>query len=64
MPQWAGSSWYFLRDIDPHNKDELAESKEEIEYWMPVDWYNDGMERTTYTYCIQGSGINSYMILE
>lgn len=46
MPQWAGSSWYFLRYIDPHNKDELA-SKEEIEYWMPVDWYNGGMEHTT-----------------
>jgi len=46
MPQWAGSSWYFLRYIDPHNKDALA-SKENLEYWMPVDWYNGGMEHTT-----------------
>ncbi len=46
MPQWAGSSWYFLRYCDPHNKDELA-SKEALEYWMPVDWYNGGMEHTT-----------------
>ena len=46
MPQWAGSSWYFLRYCDPHNTDALA-SKEAIEYWMPVDWYNGGMEHTT-----------------
>ncbi len=46
MPQWAGSSWYFLRYCDPHNKNELA-SKEAIKYWMPVDWYNGGMEHTT-----------------
>ncbi len=46
MPQWAGSSWYFLRYIDPKNQNELA-SKEELEYWMPVDWYNGGMEHTT-----------------
>ncbi|MGF7142497.1 leucyl-tRNA synthetase [Anaerotaenia torta] len=46
MPQWAGSSWYFLRYIDPHNKDAFA-SKEELDYWMPVDWYNGGMEHTT-----------------
>jgi len=46
MPQWAGSSWYFLRYCDPHNKNELA-SKEAIDYWMPVDWYNGGMEHTT-----------------
>lgn len=46
MPQWAGSSWYFLRYADPHNKEALA-SKEAIEYWMPVDWYNGGMEHTT-----------------
>ncbi|GFN36007.1 leucine--tRNA ligase [Tepidimicrobium xylanilyticum] len=46
MPQWAGSSWYFLRYLDPHNKEKLAR-KEEIEYWMPVDWYNGGMEHTT-----------------
>jgi len=46
MPQWAGSSWYFLRYIDPTNNDALA-SKEAIDYWMPVDWYNGGMEHTT-----------------
>ncbi len=46
MPQWAGSSWYFLRYIDPHN-DETFASKEAIDYWMPVDWYNGGMEHTT-----------------
>ncbi len=46
MPQWAGSSWYFLRYCDPHNDQALA-SKEALEYWMPVDWYNGGMEHTT-----------------
>ncbi len=46
MPQWAGSSWYFLRYTDPENKEALA-SKEALEYWMPVDWYNGGMEHTT-----------------
>lgn len=46
MPQWAGSSWYFLRYCDPHNSNELA-SKEALDYWMPVDWYNGGMEHTT-----------------
>ena len=46
MPQWAGSSWYFLRYTDPYNDKELA-SKEELNYWMPVDWYNGGMEHTT-----------------
>ena len=46
MPQWAGSSWYFLRYIDPDNDEEFA-SKEALEYWMPVDWYNGGMEHTT-----------------
>ena len=46
MPQWAGSSWYFLRYIDPHNDSELA-SMEELKYWLPVDWYNGGMEHTT-----------------
>mgnify|MGYP000314461979 FL=1 len=46
MPQWAGSSWYFLRYMDPHCKDALA-SKEALEYWSPVDWYNGGMEHTT-----------------
>ena len=46
MPQWAGSSWYFLRYIDPHNDKALA-AKEEMDYWMPVDWYNGGMEHTT-----------------
>ena len=46
MPQWAGSSWYFLRYMDPHNPDALA-SKEALEYWSPIDWYNGGMEHTT-----------------
>ena len=46
MPQWAGSSWYFLRYMDPHNDKALA-SKEAIDYWAPVDWYNGGMEHTT-----------------
>ncbi len=46
MPQWAGSSWYFLRYMDPHNEKELA-SKEALEYWSPIDWYNGGMEHTT-----------------
>ena len=46
MPQWAGSSWYFLRYTDPHNDEALA-SKEALKYWMPVDWYNGGMEHTT-----------------
>lgn len=46
MPQWAGSSWYFLRYLDPKNSSELA-SPEAIKYWMPVDWYNGGMEHTT-----------------
>ena len=46
MPQWAGSSWYYLRYMDPHNENEFA-SKEALEYWSPVDWYNGGMEHTT-----------------
>ncbi len=46
MPQWAGSSWYFLRYIDPHNTEAFA-SKEALDYWLPVDWYNGGMEHTT-----------------
>ena len=46
MPQWAGSSWYFLRYCDPHNDKTLA-SPEALKYWMPVDWYNGGMEHTT-----------------
>jgi len=46
MPQWAGSSWYFIRYTDPHNNNEIA-SKEALEYWLPVDWYNGGMEHTT-----------------
>ncbi len=46
MPQWAGSSWYFLRYIDPHNDDELA-AQEKLKYWLPIDWYNGGMEHTT-----------------
>ncbi|HWT74291.1 MAG TPA: leucine--tRNA ligase [Mobilitalea sp.] len=46
MPQWAGSSWYFLRYIDPHNNEAFA-SREELDYWLPIDWYNGGMEHTT-----------------
>ena len=46
MPQWAGSSWYFLRYMDPHNDQALA-SREALDYWAPVDWYNGGMEHTT-----------------
>ena len=46
MPQWAGSSWYFLRYMDPHNSNALA-SKEALDYWGPIDWYNGGMEHTT-----------------
>lgn len=46
MPQWAGSSWYFLRYCDPHNDNALA-SREALDYWMPVDWYNGGMEHVT-----------------
>ena len=46
MPQWAGSSWYFLRYIDPHNDNELA-AMDKLKYWMPVDWYNGGMEHVT-----------------
>jgi len=46
MPQWAGSSWYFLRYIDPDNKEAIA-SDEKMKYWLPIDWYNGGMEHTT-----------------
>ncbi len=46
MPQWAGSSWYFLRYIDPHNDKAIAD-KDKLKYWMPVDWYNGGMEHVT-----------------
>ncbi len=46
MPQWAGSSWYFLRYVDPHNNEALAD-REKLNYWMPVDWYNGGMEHVT-----------------
>ncbi len=46
MPQWAGSSWYFLRYIDPHNDNELA-NMDKLKYWMPIDWYNGGMEHVT-----------------
>ena len=46
LPQWAGSSWYFLRYIDPNNNDALA-SEEALKYWLPIDWYNGGMEHTT-----------------
>ena len=52
MPQWAGSSWYFLRYMDPHCKDAIA-SKEALEYWSPVDWYNGGMEHTTPASAVQ-----------
>ena len=46
MPQWAGSSWYFLRYCDPHN-DKVLAGKSQLKKWMPVDWYNGGMEHTT-----------------
>jgi leucyl-tRNA synthetase len=46
MPNWAGSSWYWLRYADPHN-DQIFSSKESLQYWTPVDWYNGGMEHTT-----------------
>ena len=59
MPQWAGSSWYFLRYTDPHNDKALA-SPEALKYWLPVDWYNGGMEHTTLH--LPDSGINSCMI--
>ena len=58
MPQWAGSSWYFLRYMDPHNDKALA-SKEALDYWSPVDWYNGGMEHTTCS--TAASGISSCM---
>ena len=62
MPQWAGSSWYFLRYTDPKNTEALA-SKEALKYWLPVDWYNGGMEHTTLASCfIPDSGTNSCMI--
>ncbi len=61
MPQWAGSSWYFLRYMDPHNDKELA-SKQALSYWSPVDWYNGGMEHTTFTFCTHVSGTNSFLI--
>ena len=60
MPQWAGSSWYFLRYTDPKNTEALA-SKEALKYWLPVDWYNGGMEHTT-LHLLPDSGINSCMI--
>ena len=46
MPQWAGSSWYFLRYIDPHNTEAFAD-KDKLNYWGPIDWYNGGMEHVT-----------------
>ena len=52
MPQWAGSSWYFLRYMDPHNDKALA-SPEALKYWSPVDWYNGGMEHTTLHLAVQ-----------
>ena len=60
MPQWAGSSWYFLRYMDPHNDKEFA-SKEALEYWSPVDWYNGGMEHTTLHLLSAASGTSSSM---
>ena len=60
MPQWAGSSWYFLRYMDPHNDKELV-GKEAEEYWGPVDWYNGGMEHTICTCSTPASGISSSM---
>ena len=60
MPQWAGSSWYFLRYIDPHNDKALADP-EELKYWMPVDWYNGGMEHTTLHLLYSRFGISSSM---
>ena len=60
MPQWAGSSWYFLRYTDPHNTEALA-SPEALKYWMPVDWYNGGMEHTTLHLLYSDSGIVSCM---
>ena len=61
MPQWAGSSWYFLRYTDPKNTEALA-SKEALKYWLPVDWYNGGMEHTTLQLLIPDSGTSSCMI--
>ena len=61
MPQWAGSSWYYLRYMDPHNKNAIA-SKEALNYWSPVDWYNGGMEHTTLHLLTAVSGISSSMI--
>ena len=61
MPQWAGSSWYYLRYVDPHNDNELA-SKEALKYWLPVDWYNGGMSIPRCTCCIRGSGTISCTI--
>ena len=71
MPQWAGSSWYFLRYCDPHNDKELA-SKEALEYWMPVDWYNGGMEHTTlhllysrfwHSFCMTSASLTRDLVL-
>ena len=62
MPQWAGSSWYFLRYMDPHNNEALA-SKEALEYWSPVDWYNGVWSIQPFTFFTVVSGISSSMIL-
>jgi leucyl-tRNA synthetase len=63
MPNWAGSSWYYLRYVDPKNNKEFA-SKPSLKYWAKngVDWYNGGMEHTTLHLYTQDFGINSYMI--
>ena len=63
MPQWAGSSWYFLRYIDPHNQEALADP-EKLKYWMPVDWYNGGMEHVTRHMIYSRSGTISCTIWE
>ncbi len=63
MPQWAGSSWYFLRYTDPDNTEALA-SPEALKYWLPVDWYNGGMEHTTLHLLYSRFGINSFMMRE
>jgi len=61
MPNWAGSSWYYIRYCDPHNDTAIAD-KAKLDYWLPVDWYNGGMEPTRCICCTQDSGINSCMI--
>ena len=62
MPQWAGSSWYYLRFIDPHNKNEIADF-EKLKRWLPVDIYIGGAEHAVLHLLYARFGINSYMIL-